>query len=204
MAVWLRLKLLADVGLVGLPNAGKSTFINQVSNAGAKVGAYAFTTLVPKLGVVRHREREFVIADIPGLIEGAAEGAGIGDRFLGHIERCRVLIHLVDITGADPAEAMQVVQRELEAYGDALDGKPRLVALNKTDLADAELAAGFAEELKAAGAERVFPISGATGAGIPALLDAVLEHLPARTATENPATARQDEEEPDGDWSPLG
>jgi GTP-binding protein len=203
MAVWLRLKLLADAGLVGLPNAGKSTFINQVSNAGAKVGDYAFTTLVPKLGVVRHREREFVLADIPGLIEGAAEGAGIGDRFLGHIERCRVLIHLVDITGADPAEAMQVVESELQAYGEALDGKPRLIALNKIDLADAELAAGFAEELRAAGAERVFPISGATGAGIPALLDAVLDYLPARTVTENPATATRDEEAPDKEWSPL-
>ena len=97
MWVWLRLKLLADVGLLGLPNAGKSTFINQVSNAQAKVGDYAFTTLVPKLGVVRHKNREFVIADIPGLIEGAADGAGIGDRFLGHIERCRVLIHLIEI-----------------------------------------------------------------------------------------------------------
>jgi GTPase len=204
MAVWLRLKLLADAGLVGLPNAGKSTFINQVSNAGAKVGAYAFTTLVPKLGVVRHREREFVLADIPGLIEGAAEGAGIGDRFLGHIERCRVLIHLVDITGADPAEAMQVVAAELEAYGEALADKPQLIALNKIDLADAELAAGFAEELRAAGADRVFPISGATGAGIPALLDAVLSFLPARTATENPRTAVQDEDEPDAEWSPLG
>ena len=203
-AVWLRLKLLADAGLVGLPNAGKSTFINQVSNAGAKVGAYAFTTLVPKLGVVRHHDREFVLADIPGLIEGAAEGAGIGDRFLGHIERCRVLIHLVDITGADPAEAMQVVAAELEAYGEALADKPQLIALNKIDLADAELAAGFAEELRAAGADCVFPISGATGAGIPALLDAVLEFLPARTATENPATAVQDEDEPGGEWSPLG
>ena len=204
IAVWLRLKLLADAGLVGLPNAGKSTFINQVSNAGAKVGDYAFTTLVPKLGVVRHREREFVLADIPGLIEGAAEGAGIGDRFLGHIERCRVLIHLVDITGADPAAAMQIVERELEAYGAALADKPRLIALNKVDLADAELADGFAEELTAAGAARVFPISAATGAGVPALLDAVLQHLPARTATENPATAAQDEDEPDGEWSPLG
>src|SRR5688500_950127 len=106
--VWLRLKLLADAGLVGLPNAGKSTFINQVTNAQAKVGAYAFTTLVPKLGVVRHRGREFVIADIPGLIEGAAEGAGIGDRFLGHIERCRVLIHLIDISGVDPADALRI------------------------------------------------------------------------------------------------
>ena len=204
MAVWLRLKLLADAGLVGLPNAGKSTFINQVSNSGAKVGAYAFTTLVPKLGVVRHREREFVLADIPGLIEGAAEGAGIGDRFLGHIERCRVLIHLVDISGADPAAAMQVVEAELDAYGADLANKPHLIALNKIDLADAELAAAFADELRAAGAERVFPISGATGAGIEALLDAVLEHLPARTATENPATAAPDEDEPDGEWSPLG
>ena len=203
MAVWLRLKLLADVGLVGLPNAGKSTFINQVSNARAKVGDYAFTTLVPKLGVVRHREREFVLADIPGLIEGAAEGAGIGDRFLGHIERCRVLIHLVDITGEDPAEAMQVVERELEAYGGGLAEKPRLIALNKVDLADAELAEGFAAELRAAGAERVFPISGATGQGIEALLDAALAYVPARTATVNPATAVQDEDEPDGEWSPL-
>ncbi len=202
-AVWLRLKLLADVGLVGLPNAGKSTFINQVSNARAKVGAYAFTTLVPKLGVVRHREREFVLADIPGLIEGAADGAGIGDRFLGHIERCRVLIHLVDITGADPAEAMQVVERELAAYGGSLEGQPRLIALNKIDLADAELAAGFAAELRAAGAERVFPISGATGAGIDALLDAALAYLPARTATEQPAAPGGDDA-PDKEWSPLG
>ena len=203
LSVWLRLKLLADAGLVGLPNAGKSTFINQVSNAAAKVGDYAFTTLVPKLGVVRHREREFVLADIPGLIEGAAEGAGIGDRFLGHIERCRVLIHLIDISGTDPAEAMQIVERELEAYGADLVDKPRLIALNKIDLVDAELAAAFAGELKAAGAERVFPISGATGAGIDALLDAVLAHLPARTSTENPGTVvEEDGDEPD--WSPLG
>src|SRR5690606_38865248 len=203
MAVWLRLKLLADAGLVGLPNAGKSTFINQVSNAGAKVGDYAFTTLVPKLGVVRHRERELVLADIPGLIEGAAEGAGIGDRFLGHIERCRVLVHLVDITGPDPAEAMQIVDRELDAYGADLADKPRLIALNKVDLADAELAAGFAAELTAAGAARVFPISAATGAGVPALLDAVLQHLPSHTVTENPSTAARDEHDPDGGWSPL-
>src|SRR3990170_3116527 len=125
--VWLRLKLLADAGLVGLPNAGKSTFLNAVSNAGAKVGDYPFTTLRPQLGVVRHREREFVVADIPGLIEGAADGAGIGDRFLGHIERCRVLIHLVDITGEDPAQAMQVVQAELDAYGADLADKPHLI-----------------------------------------------------------------------------
>jgi GTP-binding protein len=177
MWVWLRLKLLADAGLVGLPNAGKSTFINQVTNTEAKVGAYPFTTLHPQLGVVRHKGREFVLADIPGLIEGAAEGAGIGDRFLGHVERCRVLVHLVDISGEDPAEAMRIVDDELAAYGAGLEGKPRLVALNKIDLADAELVRGFGDELRAAGAEAVFPISGATGAGVEALLDAVLGHL---------------------------
>jgi len=202
--VWLRLKLLADAGLVGLPNAGKSTFINQITNTKAKVGDYAFTTLVPRLGVVRHKAREFVLADIPGLIEGAAEGAGIGDRFLGHIERCRVLIHLVDIAGEDPAEAMQVVERELEAYGAGLEDKPRLIALNKIDLADAELAEGFAKELQDAGAGRVFPISGATGAGIGALLDAVLEFLPATTSTEVPGASLDEEEgDTDSEWSPI-
>lgn len=203
MWVWLRLKLLADVGLLGLPNAGKSTFINAVSNAKAKVGHYAFTTLVPKLGVVRHKGREFVLADIPGLIEGAAEGAGIGDRFLGHIERCRVLIHLVDISGEDPAEAMRIVEGELEAYGEGLEDKPRLVALNKMDLADSELVEGFAEELIAAGADKVFPVSGATGEGIEALLDAVLSYLPDRTSTETNATEVEDESEASESWSPL-
>jgi GTP-binding protein len=202
MWVWLRLKLLADVGLVGLPNAGKSTFINQVSNAGSKVGDYAFTTLVPKLGVVRHRNREFVLADIPGLIEGAAEGAGIGDRFLGHIERCRVLIHLIDVEGQDPAEAMQVIEEELEAYGGGLGDKPRLVVLNKVDLVDRELVQAFSKELREAGAQKVFPISGATGAGIDALLDAVLDYLPAATVTEHPTGEVEDESEAQP-WSPL-
>ncbi|MGQ3177752.1 MAG: GTPase ObgE, partial [Blastomonas fulva] len=131
MYVWLRLKLMADAGLVGLPNAGKSTFINQVTNTHAKVGDYPFTTLRPQLGVVQHKNREFVLADIPGLIEGAAEGAGIGDRFLGHIERCQVLIHLIDANGDDPLEAMRIVNGELTNYGAGLDEKPRLVALNK-------------------------------------------------------------------------
>ena len=204
MWVWLRLKLLADVGLLGLPNAGKSTFINAVSNARAKVGAYAFTTLVPKLGVVMHRDREFVLADIPGLIAGAAEGAGIGDRFLGHIERCRVLIHLVDIAGVDPAEAMQVIERELESYGEVLEGKPRLVVLNKIDLADAELASAFAQEMIDAGAAKVFAISGATGAGVTNLLDAVLSYLPARTSTETKALEMEDESEAlETPWSPI-
>lgn len=203
MWVWLRLKLLADVGLVGLPNAGKSTFINAVSNAQAKVGDYAFTTLIPKLGVVRHKGREFVLADIPGLIEGAADGAGIGDRFLGHIERCRVLIHLIDIAGEDPVEAMQIVQGELEAYGAGLEDKPQLVALNKLDLADSELGAAFADELIAAGAEQVFTVSGVSGAGIEPLLDAVLSYLPDRTATETKAVEVEDENDKDDEWSPI-
>ncbi len=201
MYVWLRLKLLADAGLLGLPNAGKSTFINQISNTKAKVGAYAFTTLRPQLGVVRHRNREFVLADIPGLIAGAADGAGIGDRFLGHIERCRVLIHLIDINGTDPAEALEIIEEELEIYGSGLDQKPRLIALNKIDTVDAELVRAFSKELKAAGAKQVYPISGATGAGMDKLLDAVAAHLPAATATERPAGAQ--EEIDDSPWSPI-
>jgi len=199
--VWLRLKLLADVGLVGLPNAGKSTFINQISNTKAKVGDYAFTTLRPQLGVVRHRNREFVLADIPGLIAGAAEGAGVGDRFLGHIERCRVLIHLIDIHGTDPAEALEVVEEELAAYGAGLDEKPRLIALNKIDLVDAELVKAFTKELKAAGAKKVFAISGATGKGLDKLLDAAIDHLPAATVTERPDGEREEADEKP--WSPL-
>ncbi|MEN7536558.1 GTPase ObgE [Aurantiacibacter flavus] len=207
MWVWLRLKLLADVGLLGLPNAGKSTFINAVSNARAKVGAYAFTTLVPKLGVVHHKAREFVIADIPGLIEGAADGAGIGDRFLGHIERCRVLIHLIDITGTDPVEAMRIVEDELSAYDEELAGKPRLVVLNKVDQADDELVEAFSEELIAAGAEKVFAISGMSGDGINELLDALLSYLPLRTSTETkaaPVLAEEETDEPAKPWNPLG
>ncbi|MDE2302553.1 MAG: GTPase ObgE [Sphingomonadales bacterium] len=193
--VWLRLKLLADVGLVGLPNAGKSTFINQVANTHAKVGDYPFTTLRPQLGVVRHKDREFVLADIPGLIAGAAEGAGIGDRFLGHIERCRVLIHLIDIAGTDPAEALAVIEDELAAYGGGLAEKPRLIALNKVDLADSELVKAFTAELKAGGAGRVFAVSGATGKGIARLLDAVIALLPGPSRPSVPAPAT--------DWSPL-
>src|SRR6476660_4694222 len=138
MWVWLRLKLLADVGLIGLPNAGKSTLLNSVTNAGAKIGDYPFTTLRPQLGVVRHKGREFVIADIPGLIEGAAEGAGIGDRFLGHVERTRLLLHLVDGAGEDPVEAWRVVRGELEGYGADLVDKVELIALSRADLVDAK------------------------------------------------------------------
>ncbi len=201
MWVWLRLKLLADAGLVGLPNSGKSTFINKITNTKAKVGDYPFTTLRPQLGVVWHRNREFVLADIPGLIAGAAEGAGVGDRFLGHIERCRVLIHLIDANGTDPVEAMYVIEDELAAYGGGLEDKTRLIALNKIDLIDGELVNAFSAELKAAGADEVYPISGATGDGMDALLDAVIRHLPAATATERPAGEREDGEE--AAWSPI-
>src|SRR5918992_1715238 len=136
--IWLRLKLIADAGLVGLPNAGKSTFLATVTSAKPKIADYPFTTLHPGLGVVRIDEREFVLADIPGLIEGAHEGQGLGDRFLGHIERCRALLHLVDGTSEDVGAAYKTVRRELEAYGHGLAQKPEIVALSKADALTAE------------------------------------------------------------------
>jgi GTP-binding protein len=177
MWVWLRLKLLADVGLVGLPNAGKSTFINAVTNARAKVGAYAFTTLRPQLGVVSVHGRELVVADIPGLIEGAAEGAGVGDRFLGHIERCQVLLHLVDANDEDVATSYRIVRDELDAYGAGLADKPAVLALNKVDMLDDELIAALSAELAEASGQPVFPISAAAGIGIAPVLDALLAHV---------------------------
>jgi GTP-binding protein len=192
--VWLRLKLLADAGLVGMPNAGKSTFLNAVSNANAKVGDYPFTTLTPKLGMVRHKGVDFVLADIPGLIEGAAEGAGIGDRFLGHVERTRVLIHLVAADVDDVAEAYLTVRDELEAYGANLDEKAEVLVLSKADTIDAELIEALSAELHEASGGRVLAVSGATGAGVEAALDAVIRHLGA---------IKEQEAAPDADWSPL-
>ncbi|HXD44592.1 MAG TPA: GTPase ObgE [Pseudolabrys sp.] len=133
LTIRLRLKLIADAGLVGLPNAGKSTFLATVTAAKPKIADYPFTTLHPQLGVVRVDDREFVLADLPGLIEGAHEGVGLGDRFLGHTERCRVLLHLVDGTSDDPAAAYKVIRGELEAYGHGLEDKPEIVALSKCD-----------------------------------------------------------------------
>src|SRR5690242_12522145 len=159
MWVWLRLKLLADVGLIGLPNAGKSTLLNSVTNAGAKIGDYPFTTLQPQLGVVRHKGREFVIADIPGLIEGAAEGAGIGDRFLGHVERTRLLLHLVDASSEDPRESWAVVRGELDSYGAGLSGKQEVIALTKSDLIDDKKRAKLVKALEKESGAPVFPIS---------------------------------------------
>ncbi|HEX9933539.1 MAG TPA: GTPase ObgE [Allosphingosinicella sp.] len=198
MWVWLRLKLIADVGLLGLPNAGKSTFLNAVTNANAKVGAYPFTTLHPKLGVVRHRDREFVMADIPGLIEGAAEGAGIGDRFLGHVERTRVLLHLIDANVEDVGDAWHTIRGELEAYGEGLEDKPELIALSKADTLDEELLAALSDELEAEAGVRPLIVSGATGAGVGAVLDALLEHL-----RQESVSATAHEEGDQGSWSPL-
>jgi GTP-binding protein len=195
MWVWLRLKLLADAGLVGLPNAGKSTFINAVSNAKAKVGDYPFTTVRPQLGVASHKGREFVVADIPGLIEGAADGAGIGDRFLGHIERCRVLLHLVDATGDDPVDAYGIVCEELENYGAGLTDKVQIVALNKIDALDPKDVKKLQKKLaKASGAE-VMLLSGASGEGLEAVLDRLIGAIPAPEVVE--------QAEGEGEWSPI-
>ena len=197
MWVWLRLKLLADVGLLGLPNAGKSTFLNSVSNASAKVGDYPFTTLRPQLGVVRHKGREFVVADIPGLIEGAAEGAGIGDRFLGHVERTRLLLHLVDGSSEDPLEAWRIVRGELAGYGAGLDDKPEVVALTKADLLDDKNRAKILKTLEKESGTRVFPISAPLGEGMGPLLDAIIERLGEANRDEQLETPDQ------RPWSPL-
>ena len=196
--VWLRLKLLADAGLVGLPNAGKSTFINQVTNAQAKVGEYAFTTTRPQLGVVRHHQREFVVADIPGLIEGAAEGAGIGDRFLGHIERCQVLLHLVDANDKDVAESYRIVRDELENYGAGLTDKKVVVALNKIDTLDDELIAALSAELEEASGAEVIPISGAAGTGVDWVLDKLLDAI-----GDHAKVSADDDGEETIEWSPV-
>jgi GTPase len=197
MYVWLRLKLLADVGLVGLPNAGKSTLLNSVTNAEAKVGAYPFTTLRPQLGVVRHKGREFVMADIPGLIEGAAEGAGIGDRFLGHVERTKVLLHLIDADGDDPVEAWRVVRGELESYGAGLEDKSEVIGLSRTDLVDAERLKEVELELREATGTEPLPISAPLGEGVEALLDRLIETLGAE------AELVEEAEEATRPWSPL-
>lgn len=199
--VWLRLKLLADAGLVGLPNAGKSTFINATTNAKAKVGDYPFTTTRPQLGVVSHRAREFVIADIPGLIEGAADGAGIGDRFLGHIERCRVLLHLVDATGDNPVENYRIVRGELDAYGAGLIDKPEVIALNKIDALDPAEVKKLATKLKRASKGEVMLLSGAAGTGLEAVLDRLVDVIgPAEAA---PAMPEAEADEEPGEWSPI-
>jgi len=187
--LWLKLKLLADAGLVGLPNAGKSTFLAAVSRARPKIADYPFTTLEPKLGTIVMDDRSFVIADIPGLIEGASEGVGLGDRFLGHIERCATLIHLVDGTAEHPDEAWRTVRAELEAYGHGLAEKPEILCLNKIDALTPEVIEERKRLLEAASGEPVRCISGVAKEGLEAVLREVLDHVGARRAAEAEAGA---------------
>ena len=177
MWIWLRLKLIADVGLVGLPNAGKSTFLAATSAARPKIAPYPFTTLHPNLGVVRAGDTDFVVADIPGLIEGAHEGAGLGDRFLGHVERCRVLLHLVDGTEVDVATSYKTVRRELKAYGAGLDKKKEIVALTKCDALDEATIAERVDALKAAARKKPMVISAVSGAGMKEIMFALAREL---------------------------
>ncbi|MBI1186116.1 MAG: GTPase ObgE [Alphaproteobacteria bacterium] len=191
---WLRLKLIADAGLIGLPNAGKSTFLRAVSAATPKVADYPFTTLFPHLGVATINEGErYVIADIPGLIEGAAEGQGLGTRFLGHIERCAALVHLVDGTEENVADAYRVVRRELEAYGAGLEDKPEIVALNKIDALDPDTLKTRRAALKRACGKTVYAISGVSGAGVKDVLSALAGFVRARAgAAPEPEDAGED------------
>jgi GTP-binding protein len=188
--VILRLKLIADVGLIGLPNAGKSTFLARVSEARPKIADYPFTTLNPQLGVVRIDQTDFVLADLPGLIEGAHEGVGLGDRFLGHAERCGAILHLIDGTQSEIAKAYRTIRGELEAYGHGLGDKPEIVALNKIDaVPKATLVRKRAALAKACGHE-VFTISGVTGEGVEDVLRALARLIAKRRARERHAPAR--------------
>ena len=189
--IWLRLKLIADAGLVGLPNAGKSTFLAAVSAAKPKIADYPFTTLNPQLGVVRSDGREFVLADIPGLIEGAHEGAGLGDRFLGHVERCRVLLHLVDGFAAHAGEAYQTVRAELEAYGHGLAEKPEVVALSKADALDPDQLKQQIARLKRAARSTPLVVSAVSGERVPDALRKLLAAIDQASGAEarEPAAA---------------
>ena len=201
MYIVLRLKLLADAGLIGLPNAGKSTFLAAVTRAKPKIAAYPFTTLRPQLGVVGLDDTEFVLADIPGLIEGAHDGVGLGDRFLGHVERCGVLLHLIDGTADDPVAAYRTVRAELAAYGAGLEDKTELVGLNKIDsLGDQEIADKLAA-LRAVTDSPVHALSGVAGTGVREVVAA----LAAQVAARRPAPEADAEagEAADTDWSPL-
>ena len=181
--IWLRLKLIADVGLVGLPNAGKSTFLAATTAAAPKIADYPFTTLTPNLGVVDLSVGErFVLADIPGLIEGASEGAGLGTKFLGHVERTAVLIHLVDGTQEDPAAAWRTIRAELEAYDPELAAKPEILALNKVDALDPETREASAAALEQAAGVRPMLVSGVSGEGVRELLRSAFAQVKARRA----------------------
>ncbi len=190
--VWLRLKLIADAGLIGLPNAGKSTLLARISHARPKIADYPFTTLKPQLGVAISHGEEFVVADLPGLIEGASEGAGLGHRFLGHVERCAVLLHLIDATEEDIVGHWRTIRGELEQYGHELTGKPEIVVLNKADAVDADALAKKRAKLKRAAKRPVFAMSGATGHGVDEVLTQVLHAVQAaRAEARNKAETAQ-------------
>jgi GTP-binding protein len=186
--VWLRLKLIADAGLVGLPNAGKSTFLARVTHARPKIADYPFTTLRPQLGVVRLDDREFVLADLPGLIEGASDGAGLGTRFLGHVERCAVILHLVDGTEDNIVDAYKTIRRELTEYGHGLAGKKEVIGLNKIDAIDPnEVKAKCRALARAAGrGATVLPLSGVSGQGVPEIIAALFATIEAERAEALP------------------
>ena len=200
--IWLRLKLIADAGLVGLPNAGKSTFLSVVSAAKPKIADYPFTTLHPQLGVVRIDGREFVLADIPGLIEGAHEGAGLGDRFLGHVERCRVLLHLVDATCEHAGKAYKTVRTELEAYADTLADKTEIVALNKIDAVSPEELKEQKARLKRASKKTPLLISGVSGEGVPEALRALAKLIGEAPVSDKAKKVAEREPEAEA-WTPL-
>src|SRR5215472_2729663 len=192
LTIRLRLKLIADAGIIGLPNAGKSTFLGAVSAAKPKIADYPFTTLHPQLGVVDVDGREFVLADIPGLIEGAHEGIGLGDRFLGHVERCRVLLHLIDGTSEDAGVAYKTVRAELKAYGHELAEKPEIVALNKADALDADAIKQQVARLKRAAKKMPLVVSAVSRKGVPDILRALLRVIDEKrvtAATEAPSDA---------------
>ncbi|WP_341704756.1 GTPase ObgE [Ferrovibrio sp.] len=189
--IWLRLKLIADAGLVGLPNAGKSTFLSRVSRARPKIADYPFTTLKPQLGVVKADEREFVLADLPGLIEGAAEGAGLGHRFLGHVERCAVILHLLDGTAEDPVANWKLIRRELKKYGGGLDTKLEIIGLNKIDAIPADELKEKITKLKRSAKRPVFALSGVSGEGVEAVVRQLWEIIAAARQAEKDGVAVQ-------------
>ena len=198
--IWLRLKLIADAGLVGAPNAGKSTFLAATTRAKPKIADYPFTTLNPQLGVVKAGDEEFVLADLPGLIEGAHDGAGLGDRFLGHVERCGALLHLVDGSEEDVAAQYRMIRDELEAYGHGLGEKTEVLALNKCDALTDDDVAAKSQALQEASGKQVLQLSGVAGIGVEEALLALYDHVKQSRAAE--AEADQPERQAETAWSP--